>query len=153
MMRAGADEGAARFARRPSRLVRGGAHAPGWGDGMKNVEVRNVSRGTLLLPRGLLAISWESRLVGLMGRKALAPDEGLVIRPCESIHTMWMRFPIDVVFVDVRNTAVRAFPNVAPFRLRFGGWDAHAVIEGPVGMIQRSGTRVGDGIEIREGEG
>jgi hypothetical protein len=83
-----------------------------------------------------------------MGRKSLGPEEGMVIRPCEGIHTLWMHFPIDVVFVDVRDTVVRVFPNVAPFRLRFGGGKADTVIEGPIGMIERSGTRVGDSIAI-----
>ncbi len=119
---------------------------------MEKVEVRNASRGTIVLPRGLLALSWKDRLVGLMGRRALGPGEGLVILPCESIHTMWMRFPIDAIFVDPRNVVVKTCPSVVPFRFRFGGWAAHAVIEGTPGMIDRSGTRVGDQIEVRERE-
>jgi len=119
---------------------------------MEKVEVWNVSRGTVLLPRGLLALSWKDRLVGLMGRRTLAPGEGLVIRPCESIHTMWMRFPIDAIFVDPRNVVVKTCPSVVPFRFRFGGWAAHWVIEGALGMIDGSETRVGDRIEIRERE-
>ncbi len=74
----------------------------------------------------------------------------MVIRPCEGIHTLWMRFPIDVVFLDVHDAVVRVFPNVVPFRLRFGGGKADTVIEGPVGMIDRSGTRVGDSIAIAQ---
>ncbi|RPJ48917.1 MAG: DUF192 domain-containing protein [Candidatus Latescibacterota bacterium] len=115
---------------------------------MKQVEVRNATRGTVLLSRGPLAESWRTRLIGLMGRKGLAEGEGMVIRPCEAIHTMWMHFPIDVVFVDVKDVVVAVFPRVRPFRFRLGGRDADTVIEGPVGMIAKSGTRAGDSLQI-----
>jgi uncharacterized membrane protein (UPF0127 family) len=115
---------------------------------LQPVIVRNVSRGAPLFSGGFLATAWRDRLVGLMGRRSLGPDEGLVIRPCESIHTLWMRFPIDVVFLDAGGTVVAVFPRVRPFRLRFGGGWAHAVVEGPLGMIERSGTRTGDRIVL-----
>jgi hypothetical protein len=117
---------------------------------MGDVEVRNGTRGTVLLSRASLARTWTSRLRGLMGRRQLGPDEGMVIRPCEAIHTLWMRFPIDVVFVDVRDVVVAVCPNVRPFRVRLGGRSADSVIEGPVGMIERSGTRPGDKLEVAE---
>ncbi|MFH1278815.1 MAG: DUF192 domain-containing protein [Candidatus Eisenbacteria bacterium] len=115
---------------------------------MKPVVVTNGNRGTVLLAEGRMAVHWKERLAGLMGRKILGAEEGLVIRPCESIHTHWMRMPIDVVFIDVEGVAVRVFPNVKPWRMRFGGGRADTVIEGPVGMIGRSGTEPGDRIRI-----
>jgi uncharacterized membrane protein (UPF0127 family) len=117
---------------------------------LQPVIARNVSRGTPLFSGGFLATAWRDRLVGLMGRRSLGRDEGLVIRPCESIHTLWMRFSIDVVFLDAGGTVVAVFPCVPPFRLRFGGWRAHAVVEGPPGMIERSGTRTGDRIVLEK---
>lgn len=115
---------------------------------MTAVEVRNETKGTTLLSKGRMALRWKERLVGLMGRRSLGEGEGLVIRPCESIHTHWMRFPIDVVFVDVDDVVVKAFPDVKPWRVRFGGGRADTVIEGPAGMIERSGTEPGDRIRF-----
>lgn len=116
---------------------------------MEPAEVINQTRRSILFSNGWIALEWRDRLRGLMGRRSLPGDEGLVIRPCESIHTLWMRFPIDVVFADPKKRVVRVYPNVKPWRLRLGGWNAFIVIEGAAGMIERSGTEVGDTLEIR----
>lgn len=115
---------------------------------MKPVGVRNETKSTRLFTRGFLAVEWRERLIGLMGRKELGAGEGLVIRPCESIHTCWMRFVLDVVFVDVEEVVVRVYREVNPWRMRFGGRHADTVIEGPAGMIDRSATQVGDRLRI-----
>ena len=117
---------------------------------MRAIRVLNESRGTVLIERGGLARSWKERLVGLMGRKKLGPGDGLVIRPCESIHTCWMRFPIDVIFTDVEDRVVRLFPAVPPWRMKIGGRGADTVIEVPPGTIAASGTERGDRIGIVE---
>jgi uncharacterized membrane protein (UPF0127 family) len=117
---------------------------------LRPVSVQNETKGTVLFSRGEVARRWRDRLVGLMGRRSLGEEYGLVIEPCESIHTFWMRIPIDVVFIDVECNVVKAFAHVRPWRLRFGGRKADTVVEGPVGMIRRSGTSVGDRLRIRE---
>ncbi len=119
---------------------------------MKPIHLLNSTRGTTLFVNGQLATLWKDRLIGLMGRRNLEPDEGIVIQPCESIHTHWMRFAIDVVFIDVKGIVVKVCPNVRPWRVRFGGWNADTVIEGVPGMIERSGTQPGDRIKIVERE-
>jgi uncharacterized membrane protein (UPF0127 family) len=86
-----------------------------------------------------VARSFVQRLVGLLGRRALAADRGLLITPCNNIHTAFMRFPIDVVFVDQDAKVLSICPDLGPFRaavsrraracleLRSGGAAAHGI--------------------------
>jgi len=87
-----------------------------------------------------------ARLVGLLGHASLEPGEGMVIEPCSSIHTCFMRFPIDVLFVDRDGLVVRAVRAIEPFRAALGGPDARRAIELPAGTLARmsveSGVRV-----------
>ena len=87
--------------------------------------------------------TYLTRLIGLMGRKQLGPDEGLWISPCKGIHTMWMRFPIDVVFLDEDFTVVSLRERVAPWRVTRVIRSAASVLELPAGAIQRTGLTVG----------
>ena len=60
------------------------------------------------------------RMRGLLGRPPLEPGEGLLIRPCNSVHTLCMRYPIDVIFLDRTNTVLKLVPALRPFRLSLG---------------------------------
>lgn len=88
-----------------------------------------------------------SRFRGLMLRRGLPSGGGLVIRPCGSIHMMFMRFPIDAVFVDRHQRVTRVAANVRPWLgFAFGGRGAQAVIELPVGASH--GVEPGDELEF-----
>lgn len=95
-----------------------------------------------------VADTFFARLKGLLGRGELPPGEGLWIKPCNSVHTFGMRFPIDVAFLD-RDMQVVALsktlrPNrVAPFCSR-----ACSVLELPAGTLDAAVTVVGNRIEI-----
>ena len=81
-------------------------------------------------PRYAVAATPWARMRGLLGRKGLPPGEGLLITPCNAIHTLGMRFAIDVRFYDRRGRLVRAVPNVRPGKWWvWGGWRAHCVLE------------------------
>ncbi len=79
-----------------------------------------------------------------MFRSGLDDGSGLVIDPCSSIHTMWMRFPIDVLYVDAEGTVTRADSEMKPWRI--GPLRVHGryVIELPPGTIASSQTERGD---------
>jgi hypothetical protein len=72
----------------------------------------------------------------------------MVIAPSNSVHMFFMRFPLDIVFVAKDGTVVKACANVRPWRVALA-WRAFAVVEGPVGMIERTGTRKGDRIAVQ----
>ena len=88
------------------------------------------------------ASSFVARLVGLIGRSSLARGHGLLIEPCDSIHTMAMRFPIDVVFLDRELCIVRIDHHVRPWRVRICP-GAHAVAELAGGEALRLGLQCG----------
>ena len=88
-----------------------------------------------------------SRLRGLMGRRGLAPGEGLLLKPTPSFHTCFMRFPIDAVFLDGTLRVVQISGELHPWRAasRRG---ARAVLELPAGQSARRGLAVGDSLQI-----
>jgi uncharacterized membrane protein (UPF0127 family) len=109
------------------------------------VQVLNDTKGSSLGQHVALARSFWRRGKGLMFRSNLPPGTGLVIDPCSSIHTFWMRFPIDVLYVDREGTVLRADRAMKPWRVgpllvRHGRY----VIELPAGTIEQSQTAQGD---------
>jgi uncharacterized membrane protein (UPF0127 family) len=90
-----------------------------------------------------LALTRAQRRQGLLGRDSLDLSSALVISPCWSIHTMFMRFAIDVVFVDRDGRALRMVSDLAPWRMA-AARRAHAVIELPAGSLRTRDIRVGD---------
>ena len=116
----------------------------------------NLDRGTVLAARLETAASLWAKFMGLMGRPALPDGDGLWLPATNGIHMMFMRFPIDAVFVSrpdadgvrrVRSVhrGLRAWTGIVPL-VR----GADGVLELPIGTIDASGTVVGDRVEIRE---
>jgi uncharacterized protein len=100
-----------------------------------------------------LAATFFTRLRGLLDRKGLAPGEGLLIRPASSIHTFFMRFPIDVVFVDRGGVVVKLVSNLRPWRVALGR-GGRDVLELRAGEADSRGIRLGDRLALRpEGGG
>ena len=116
-------------------------------EAITKILVRNCTRESVVAESTDLANTSARRRKGLLGRDALHPGEGLWIVPCEAIHTFFMRFPIDVVYLDRKKRVKKLRSNVIPCRLSacFG---AHSVLELPVGAIVQSGTKRGDQLDF-----
>jgi uncharacterized membrane protein (UPF0127 family) len=93
------------------------------------------------------AFTSADRRRGLLGRTSLGPDCALIIAPCWSVHTFFMRFTIDVVFVSEGGTVVSIRPRLTPWRLA-ADWGADATIELPEGVIERANIRAGDSLRL-----
>ena len=107
------------------------------------IRVRNETRNTLVVAAADVADTSAKRRVGLLKKEKLDPGEGLWIKPCESVHTFFMKFAIDLVYLD-RKKRVRKVRNaVPPWRIS-GCLTAHSVLELPAGAAAASGTRPGD---------
>lgn len=114
------------------------------------IEIMNQTRGQVLASRAELARSFLARGRGLMGRAALPAGYALIIYPEWSIHTFFMRVPIDVLFVDASNTVVglrRAMPPSRPFA-GVAPWRGRYVIEMPAGVIDATSTALGDQLVV-----
>ena len=97
--------------------------------------VRIESAAGVVCRRCRVADTFGARLRGLMGRRGLAEEEGLLIRPASSIHTFFMRFPIDVVFVDRDDAIVKVVANLRPWRLAWAK-GADRTLELPAGSCE-----------------
>jgi uncharacterized protein len=89
------------------------------------------------------------RMRGLLGRRELASGEGMLIRPTSSIHTFFMRFPIDAVFLSRDGEVLKVAANVGAWRAR-SRRRAHAVLELPAGEAERRAIAPGDRLEFRK---
>jgi uncharacterized membrane protein (UPF0127 family) len=109
--------------------------------------VSNLTRHTVLATRMEVADSGSRRSKGLLGRAQLSPGEGLWILPCEAVHTFFMQFPIDLVYLDRKNRIRKLSSAVPPWRLS-ACFSAHSVLELVPGTIRSTQTEVGDLIEF-----
>lgn len=91
-----------------------------------------------------------TRLVGLLGKRGLDSGTGLLIIPSQAIHTVAMRFAIDVVFVDRNWRVIHLRRAMPPFRLTGLHWKARCVLELPTGVIEQTSTAIGDQLSIED---
>ncbi|MBF0620034.1 MAG: DUF192 domain-containing protein [Candidatus Omnitrophica bacterium] len=110
------------------------------------MKILNSTRHVVLAEQAVLADSFWPRLKGLLGRQEMGISEGLVITRCQSIHMFFMRFPIDIIFVDAKDVVVGIVQNIQPFQLSPVFWKADKAIELPGGVIARTRTAEGDRI-------
>ena len=95
-----------------------------------------------------LAETRAERRRGLLGRDGLPPSAALVLTPCVVVHTAFMRFSIDIVFLDRDGVAVKVVTDMPPWRIA-GAARAHTVVELPAGSLQRNTVAVGDRLYLR----
>ena len=111
----------------------------------------NLSCQASLGSQVTLTRSVAARMHGLLGRRQLEPGEGMMFETSGPIHTFFMRFPIDVLFLDRQKKVVGQRENLKPFRLAWRP-GATMVIELPAGTIALTGTRKGDQVEAKEAQ-
>jgi hypothetical protein len=116
-------------------------------DPNRRVHCANSTRGTVLASSLEIADTGPARNTGLLNRDGLAPGGGLWIVPCQSVHTFFMRFPIDLVYLDGRKRVRKVRSAVGPGRISFC-LTAQSVIELPAGTIQQTRTQRGDSLAI-----
>ena len=124
------------------------------------MRARNVGRGTELAANLESARGLWGRFMGLMGRASLDPGDGLWLTGTNGIHMMFMRFPIDAVFLARPNAAHDGAQTVLSVHAGLRAWTglvplvrgAYGVLELPVGTIERTGTVVGDLVALEASE-
>lgn len=102
----------------------------------------------LLLDQLDLAESFFSRGKGLLGRQALSSQQGLLIKPCNNIHTFFMKFAIDCIFITKNMQIKKIVSNVKPNRIVGPFWKAHSVIETKAGFAEENKLSIGDHLYV-----
>lgn len=104
------------------------------------MKIINKTKDIVIAQEALLASTPWKRVKGLLGEKELKSGQALILKPCNSVHTFFMRFPIDVLFVDKNNRVIKAIPSLRPFRLTSVYFKADFVVELPAGTLQVTHT-------------
>ncbi len=115
---------------------------------VRQFVVRNRTRETLIADNVCLADTARARRIGLLKHNDIQRGEGLWIYPTQAIHTFWMRFPIDLAFLDRSLRVKRVYHRVRPFRLTRLVWGAQSVLELPAGILAETHTSAGDELQF-----
>lgn len=112
------------------------------------MRILNQTRETPLITQTRWADTFWRRLRGLLGSNPLTQGEGLVLVGEKSIHTLFMGFPIDVIYVNKHYQVIRLQENMVPYRLGPLVVQSAYVLEMPVGTIDQTNTKVGDQLKF-----
>lgn len=110
------------------------------------MQLINQSQNKILASHVEVAKSLPTRMLGLMGRESLATDQCMWIHNCNSIHTFFMRFAIDVIFLDREMKVVEIRKNLSPWKLVLPIWRARSVVE--FATLNSLDVKVGDILHV-----
>jgi uncharacterized membrane protein (UPF0127 family) len=116
-------------------------------DGRANLVLVNRHTAQTISSSVEVAATRTTRRRGLLGRKTMDATEALVILPCFAIHTAFMQFAIDVIFVDARGRVLKIVRDLPPWRMAIAP-RAHAVIELAAGALRSRDLKVGDAVDL-----
>lgn len=102
----------------------------------KRSRLIETESGEVVIEHLEIADSIWSRFRGWMLRRSMPPSSAILIRPCKSIHTMWMRMTIDVTFLSKDNTVLGTRKSVRPWRIAFAPRGTSGVLETPAGQTE-----------------
>jgi len=111
-------------------------------------RVYNQTRGMYLDSETELAETLWARMRGLLGRKDLLPGEGVWLRPAQGVHTIGMRCPSDVAYLDGAGRVVKMYHRLAPFRIAALSVHTRSVLELSAGALSRNQMAIGDRLEF-----
>lgn len=112
------------------------------------MPVINLTKKTWLATKVKKADNFLTRLVGLLKRRNLGPEEALWLIPSKGIHTIGMKFPIDIIFLSRDSKVLAITSDLLPNRISRVRLNGYSVLELPKGTIKKSHTEVGDQLEI-----
>ncbi len=110
------------------------------------MQIRNLTQNTILAQKASVADTIASRFIGLLRHDFLPETEGLILTQCTSIHMFFMKFAIDVIFVDRDKTVVGLVRAIKPFQMSPYFWRSDCAIELAAGQIDKTKTKLGDKI-------
>ena len=115
---------------------------------MREVEVVDQTRGTVVGDRVAVAETSFARMAGLLGKRSLHAGQGLWIKPSSGVHTIGMKFAIDVIGLDGDLKVIRLWERLLPQRITSVSLRLRSVVELPPGRIAECGVEVGDTLRM-----
>jgi uncharacterized membrane protein (UPF0127 family) len=107
-------------------------------------SLKNLTKNNTIADNVTFADTFWPRMRGLMGKKYLKEDEGILLKPCNAVHMMFMRFPIDVIFLDRDFVVVKIMKNLRP-------WKTSPVIRKAFQTLElKAGTAIEKAIDIND---
>jgi len=113
----------------------------------RSFRLVNLRTGAIVADHLLTAFDSETRRRGLLAYASMPEGAAMVIAPTNAVHTVFMKFAIDLLFVAKDGRVVKARGDVRPWRMS-GAWRGHAVIELEAGALRRTAVRVGDQVTV-----
>ncbi len=114
----------------------------------KYMKLINTKNRNILANKLEIADNPFKRMKGLLGMRHLSKGKGLHIIPCNSIHSFFMKFNFDAIFINKKNMVVYMIENMPAWQVSKICFDAHSVVELPAGILQITETKVGDILEF-----
>lgn len=108
------------------------------------MRVINLTKNSILAENLSIANTPLKRIIGLLNRKEFKRGEALLIQPCQQVHTFFMRFPIDLLFLNRENRVIKLIKNLKPQRISKIYFKASSCLELPSGTIELTSTQEGD---------
>ena len=108
----------------------------------------NQTKNIVLAEDVFIANTPFARMKGLLGRKIFTRGQAIILDPCNSVHTFFMRFAVDILFVDKDYKVVKALPKLDPNRISRIYWHSSRVIELPAGRLNLTNTLVKDQLQL-----
>ncbi len=112
------------------------------------MPIVNTTKGINLQQRVTVAGNFFARLVGLLGTVKPDPQKAFYIDPCMGLHTLGMKYPIDVVFLNSERKVIKLLPNLSPNRITRIMLSAKCAIELPPNTLSRDLFQIGDQLKI-----
>lgn len=112
--------------------------------------IQDLKKGSIVAEKVVIADSFFSRLKGLLGKKGMSDEEGLIIWPCSSVHTIGMKISIDVLFLSKENEIVYLIENMAPGRISPHIKKSKYVVELHAGKAARSDVTLGSFLSVTQ---
>lgn len=108
----------------------------------------NQTKNTVLAEDVFIAGTPFKRIKGLLGKKIFLPNQAIILEPCNSVHTFFMHFAIDILFVDKDYKVVKVLSGLAPNRITPIYWHSSRVIELPAGRLSLTSTQAKDQLQL-----
>lgn len=115
----------------------------------EKMKLMNLANNEILANDMGRAYSFHKRLLGLMFTHSLEPGSGLHIKPCRSIHSFFMNYSIDVLYISEQNEIVAIDEHFAPRKIGKVHAQASSVVELPAGTIKKTNTMIGHKLQIK----